>query len=236
MHLVFIDESGRSQEYYYMGALIMDEVTAHTIESSLDGLGKMIARQVPRFNASTELHAFDMFHGQREWSSVPVPLRVRACRIAVQNIRESGARFVFRGVDIAALNRKYVNPFEPHALALSQTLESVQRFMDGESRSGQHALVLADEHHTAPDSRTRFNSMKSGPVKGHTKRPLTCLLDTVYFGPSHHSRLLQAADIATFFTNRHSHITEKHPAARKAMSDIAENLLAMTEYSYVWRP
>lgn len=234
MLLVFVDESGRSQRYYYIGALIADQGSAIAIERSLDNIGRIVAHQVQGFRPAAEFHAYDLFHGLGDWSSVPVALRVRVSRLAVKSIRESGAKFIFRGVDLKALQRRYNALYDPHALVLSQALESVQRFINSHHRKREHALVLADEHHTAPDSRTRFSTMKSNAVKGHTKIPLDNLLDTIYFGPSHHSRLLQGADIASFFMNRWMTVT--HPQAQKAMNDIQNNLQIMTQYQYVWRP
>ncbi|MFH5879563.1 DUF3800 domain-containing protein [Arthrobacter sp. NA-172] len=170
---------------------------------------------------------------RKGWEHVPVWLTVKICKQVAEAIHDSGAVFVFRGIDVQKLKAKYTNPHPVHGLALSHALESVQRVLNLD-HTDESVLVLADEHHTAPDSRTRFRGMRAAAQRGYTSIPLSGLMDTIYFGPSNHSRLLQAADMATFLTNRSVTITESHPAAKKAMQEIKSNLDKATRFSYVW--
>ncbi|WP_139186289.1 DUF3800 domain-containing protein [Arthrobacter subterraneus] len=236
MLLTFIDESARGQKYYYMGALLVGSQAAVQIEKSFDQIGAMVASQVRGFDPKTELHAYELFQGKALWKDVPVSLRVKASRLAAKSLHQAGAKFVFRGIDVPALERKYSKPHEPHALALCHALESVQNVINWDYNNEEFALVLADEHHSAPDSRSRFGNLKNGALEGFTKVPLHNFLDTIYFGPSHHSRLLQAADIATFFTNRYMTVEENHPVARTAMASIQTSLMSITRYKYIWSP
>nr|WP_274602953.1 DUF3800 domain-containing protein [Corynebacterium cyclohexanicum] len=234
--LAFIDESARGQQYYYMGALIVGTSEALAIERSFNKIGDLAAKQVRGLHPTTEFHAYELFHGEGAWERVPVSLRVRLSRLLVKSIEDSGAKFIFRGIDIHAVRRKYVRPHEPHDLALCHALESVQRVITSDFTPSEHALVLADEHHSAPDSRSRFRSMKIDALSGFTNVQLSNLLDTIYFGPSDHSRLLQAADIATFFTNRYLTVTENHKNAVKVMAEIEKRLKSVTRYRYIWAP
>lgn len=234
MLLLYLDESARKSSHYYMGALLVDADMTRAITEALDGIGQFIAGQVPEFDPGAEFHAYDVFQGKKAWRKVPVELRVRACQMVLRDTTVTGARFLLRGINIHALLHRYKSPHDPHQLALCQALESVQNVADWDGQAEEDILAIADEHHAAADSRTRFATLKEVAVKGFTKNPLNQFLDTIYFGPSHHSRLLQAADMATFFANRVRHVEEKDPRARDAMRRIAKDLERMTRYSYVW--
>ncbi|MCX2749184.1 DUF3800 domain-containing protein [Arthrobacter sp. MI7-26] len=229
----FPDESARGGQLYYMGALMVGAEEARKLEKSLDAIVAAVVNDVPGFDPATELHGYEVFHQKEGWEGVPVWLAVNVCKQVAEAIHDSGAVFVFRGIDVQKLKDKYANPHPAHALALSHTLESVQRVLNLD-HTDESALVLADEHHTAPDSRTRFRGMRAAAQRGYTSIPLSDLIDTIYFGPSNHSRLLQAADMATFLTNRSVTIAERHPAAKKAMQEIKGNLDQATRFSYVW--
>jgi len=238
MLLAYLDESARKDHRgvnrYFMGALIVDEHQLRYIEAGLDRVAEMVAHQVPGFEATAELHGYEMFQGQQAWSKVPTTLRVRACTAATRVLADSGAVFILRCVNVDNLKTNYVRPFPEHELALSHALESVQHVTDKDHQGKEPVLVLADEHHTAPDSRSRFKAMRAHAQRGKTSVPLSCLVDTIYFGPSHHSRLLQAVDIATFFKARCEHTTETDSRARQVMSKINEDLQRCCRISYEW--
>lgn len=233
MILAFLDESARGGQLYYMGALMVGAQEARTLERSLDAIVAAVVNDVPGFDPATELHGYEVFHQKDGWKDVPVWLTVKVCKQVAEAIHDSGAVFVFRGIDIQKLAAKYAHPHPAHGLALSHALESVQHVLNLD-HTNESVLVLADEHHSAPDSRTRFRGMRAAAQKGYTSIPLSDLIDTIYFGPSNHSRLLQAADMATFLTNRSITITESHPAAKKAMQEIKGNLGKVTRFNYVW--
>ena len=53
---------------------------------------------------------------------------------------------------------------------------------------------------------------------------LDSLLDTVHFAPSHHSRMLQAADMLAFTYRRFKTIMEPDPRAQRVMDRLSEKL------------
>lgn len=232
MRIAYADESGRDRDFYFIGVLIADDDSIRAVHAELDRLGRMVAASVPEFDPDTEFHGYDLFHGKQGWADVPAPLRARASVLAIQCIAASGARFIFRGIDLVTLERRYQTPFPAHELTLAQALENADEFLEKENAS---AIVVADEHHAAEDGRRRFRRMTLGPDNGYSTRRLTQLVDTLYFGPSHHSRLLQAADLATFFSNRLRTVRNPPEAARKALARIEAGLGQFTARAYVWR-
>jgi len=234
MRAVFVDESARGNQYYFFGALVLDENSANFIEKGLDGIGQLLADNVAGFKNSTEFHGNEMFHGEDAWAKVPVVWRVKACELVAKVIERSGGEYVFRGIDLVGLRAKYARPYPPHLLTLAHLLEEVDtRLIDVH---GERAIVLADDHHSASSSRRNLVDFKIQRVPGYTAKPLVNLIDTMYFGPSHASRLLQATDVATYFTNRKMTIVEKDPRSAAAVDRIVSRIRSATVSSYVWRP
>lgn len=234
MRAIFIDESARDNDFYFIGGLIVDDDAIQAIEAGFNGIGKLVADNVAGFDPRSEFHAVDMFHGEKEWDRVPVVWRVKACELAAKVIERSGAEFVFRGIDLARQRAVYYNPFAPHLLTLAHLLAEIDKRMNRVHH--ESALVLADDHHSAAGSRRNLVDFKIRSVPGYTTTRLVRLADTIYFGPSHASRLLQAADLATYFINRKTTITEKDPRARAAVDRIAARIRNATVHEYVWYP
>ena len=236
MRLIYLDESARDDEYYFFGALIVDAQSIQAVEAGLNGITGLLARNVEGFDRSTELHAVDIFHGRRPWADVPIGWRVKACDLVSKVIARSGARFIFRGMNVAAQRARYGRrSFPPHLLTLAHTLEEVDRHLAMET-GGKIGLAVADEHHSAPGARRSMRDFKIERVPGYTKGPLTHIVDTIYFGPSVDSRLLQAADLATFFMNRFYTITENDPRSEKAIRKIVQRIRSVTVDEHVWHP
>lgn len=127
--------------------------------------------------------------------------------------------------------------FPPHLLTLAHTLEEVDRHLALDAGGGgEIGLAVADEHHSAPGARRSMRDFRIERVPGYTKGRLTQIVDTIYFGPSLESRLLQAADLATFFMNRFHTITETDPRSEKAVRKIVERIRSITVDEYVWHP
>lgn len=235
MRLVYLDESARDDRFYFFGALIADAAAVRHIEESIDKLGRLIATNVRAFDPHTEFHAVEMFQGKGRWESVPVRWRIKACDVVAKILAASTARFVFRGVDLVAQRSRYARPFPAHLLALAHTLEDVHMRLGGMDEDGL-GLVLADEHHSAGNARRSLRSFKLEAVPGYTTRTLECIADTLYFGPSCDSRMLQAADIATYFLNRHRTIEERDPRSARVINKIVRNIRSVTVSEYIWRP
>lgn len=234
MRAIYIDESGRDNDFYFFGGLIVDDASITSIEAGLNSIAHLVANSVADFPASAEFHGVDMFHGEKEWDRVPVGLRVKACELVTKVIARSGAEFVFRGIDLQLQRRRYPRPYPAHLLTLAHLLEELNGRMD--RVHGEIAVVLADDHHSAVSSRRNLVDFKIAAVPGYTQGQLTHLADTLFFGPSNASRLLQAADVATYFTNRHLTIVERDPRARAAVERIFRHIDGATAHRYIWRP
>ncbi|GAA3342819.1 hypothetical protein GCM10017714_32830 [Curtobacterium pusillum] len=238
MRLIFLDESARDRAFSFMGALIADAAAVRSIESGLDGIARLVeAHSCGGFDSTSEFHAVDMFHGKNDWKDVPPGWRAKACVLASKVIARSTATFVFRGIDLDGHRARYREHAYPvHLLTLAQILEAV----DGQLRRldpiEQLGLVLADDHHTADGARRSLRDFKVERAPGYTNRPLTRIADTLYFGPSHESRMLQAADLATFFFNRERTVEERDHRSATTVRTITGHIRRITVSEYVWDP
>ncbi|MCU1482848.1 MAG: hypothetical protein JWQ19_3634 [Subtercola sp.] len=236
MYVAFLDESARNDDFYFMGTVVVDDDSIVKIETSLDHIGRMIAADVPGFDPVTEFHGYDMFHGEGAWQKVPIGWRIKASKLVAKTLANSGAKYVLRGIDIKAQQAKYRRPFAPHSLCTAHSFESVDEVLVRDHESRAMALVVADEHHSAPDSRRNLRSFKASSVYGYTSKPCRRIADTIYFGPSHSSRLLQISDVATFFVNRHETVVETDPRAEAAVEQIFISVMKACRFFYIWAP
>lgn len=234
MHIVYTDESER-KETYFIGALVVDSTAARRIESGLANIRKLLRSQVPACPPHIEFHAYDMFQQKGCWSAIPTPLSIRAGELVAKVLADSGARYVLRGINRPALESKYVHPHPIHELTLAHALEHVNKVLSAENPAGD-ALVVADDHHTHKDGRRQFRALRTSAAAGYSKAPLDRLIDTIYFGPSDHSDLLQAVDCATFFLGRSNAQQETDERASRVLSGIAAKIRSITIHEYIWVP
>lgn len=236
MRMIYLDESGRDDQFYFFGALIVDAAAITAIEAGVNGVAELLARQVPGFAPSTEFHAVDMFHGKGAWKSVPVVWRVKAAELVSKIIARSSAEYVFRGIDLEALRRRYRSPHPPHLLTLAHVLQGSDRRLSRTRPGPVIGLVHADEHHSAANARRSLRGFRRNAVAGYTNRPIEWIADTIYFGPSDQSRLLQATDLATYFMNRFHTVEEGDERSARAIARIVRNIDSITVDSYIWVP
>jgi hypothetical protein len=102
---------------------------------------------------------------------------------------------------------------DEHAIRdLSAELDAVA------SRHDTHALVIADDRDDRDSHRAHFALYKNFGTPGeYMSTRLDRLLDTVYFAPSHPSRLLQAADMLAYTYRRWNAQTEPDPRSQLTM-------------------
>jgi hypothetical protein len=131
-------------------------------------------------------------------------------------IGSSGAAAVFRCIDTVGQSRRYARPDPPHEVALQYLLEDVNDYV---TELGGHVLVVADDVHSAERHRTNFRFFRRHGTPGYRSSTLDAVLDTIYFGPSSHSRLLQAADLLTYMYTRRKTVREADQRAQ-AVNDL----------------
>lgn len=234
MLLAYVDES-YTRDFFYLGALVVASgEQARAIESGLDTLvAEFRTSGAANVAADVELHGKEIFHGQDGWEGVPVRVRVAIYRRAMEVIRNSGARYVVRGMNCERQRARYPSPHPPHEVVLAHLLESLNGLA---VRSSEHMLVVADEVHTSERHRTNFRDYRTWGTPGYQSSNLDRIIDTIHFAPSHHSRLLQASDLVTYLYRRRKTHTEPNPKAQAATDAVWSEIAPTVTVEWTWEP
>lgn len=234
MLLAYVDES-YTHDYFYLGALVVDSgEQALEIESGLDSLiDEFRSSGAAPVKRDVELHGKEIFHGQDGWAGVPVRVRIAIYRRAMTIVRESGARFIVRGMDCAKQRARYRKVQPPHEVVLAHLLEQLDLFA---RQRKTHVLVVADEVHTSERHRTNFRDYRAWGTPGYKSSTLDRIIDTIHFAPSHHSRLLQASDLMTYLYRRRKTHPEPNARAQAATDSVWSELLPTIEHEWTWEP
>lgn len=248
MNLVYIDESAKEKEVYLFGGLVVDEKQCAAISKRLDGLAKKVFADYRQkwidssyevmTSDSIEFHAAKIAQGLDYWRVVDRSYRLEVVLAGVLKILQSeGVHFFINGINIPLLKKRYSNPYPPRDLALAHLLGSVQKHTEGK------LLALADDHYTKKTCRLRIESIRHYAKPGYCRRGevLTNYLDTVFFGDSLNSRLIQAVDIVTYLYCRRwdkesNDFTKKEdkPWYEKLMSNLFAEACSITERKVVF--
>ena len=230
--LAYIDESFTTDQFY-LGVVVVDAESACKIETELDAI---VAEYVATFDLDPdiELHGYHLFQGEDDWASVPTRARINIFTRATRTIGESGARVILRGMNVKRQRERYgPNAWPAHEVVLGHTLERINTLA---AARRDWALVLADEVHNDERHRTNFRDSRRFGTPGYRSSTLPRLIDTIHFGPSHFSRLLQAADLVTFMHRRRCTVTKTDPRAQRANDLIWAGIEPAIEHLGFWEP
>jgi len=230
--LAYVDESYIAKRFFCLGALLVDDESACWIEEGLDALVDEYASKTA-LPASAELHGHELFQGKGDWEHLAMRQQINVYDRALRIIGSSGAHLVFRGMNVAAQLERYSNPYPPHDVVLGHLLESINHVGSRESRK---VVVVADEVHAQERHRTNFRSYRREGTPGYQSSKLPQVIDTIHFGPSEHSRLLQAIDLATFIYRRRCTVTETNPKAQATLGRLWAHIETSVRVSWIWQP
>jgi len=235
MRYAYLDESATPNNAVYMfGILLVDDAQLCSIEDDMDKLGELVHKWCPSISKHQELHGYEVFHGVGQWEKLSKAQLVTVCTYVAKIIGSSGATLMIRGVNQAGLTARYGSGADPiHEVAYGHALECTEREM-GLRHDDQRVLLFADEHHSAPNGRRRLRLARNRAEFGRISVPLKHFADTIYFTPSHHSRLIQAVDMATYLYQRFTYHRETHPKAKAAMTKVRMALSPALGFTYEW--
>lgn len=214
--IAYLDESF-TKDFFCFAAVLADEHAIRDLSRELDAV---IASACVDFGLSpdAEIHGYPMFHGLHEWAHMGVRSRVWVFERVIDAILATNVTLLLRGTHSSRLIERQ----DLKAYPVRYTREQVcfqhilQRIEAVALKQNTHALVIADDRDDRDSHRTHFASYKSFGTPGeYMSTRLDRILDTVYFAPSHPSRLLQAADILAFTYRRWN--TQQEPDHRSQL-------------------
>lgn len=101
---------------------------------------------------------------------------------------------------------------------------------------GELALLIADEvDHRDEHRRNLWVAQRTG-TWGYKAQTIEHIVDTLHFAPSHSTRLLQAADLATFLYRRRTAHNETDPRAEREWARLYRILEPAIARQRLWPP
>jgi hypothetical protein len=213
--LAYLDES-YNRRLFCLSALVADDATVVSLTQDLNRVVEAV--RVAGYPEVVELHGHEMLQAVESWKGVPIRLRLNAYLMATRVVRESGAVSLFVEVERSG---DLSDSTPSHETALRRLLQRLQGL--AQSRDDR-VLVLADEVHSAERHRTNFRFYRDNEDAIWPPGRLDRIVDTLYFGPSHHSRMLQVADLFTYMRLRKLTVTESDNRAQQVNDAIWANI------------
>lgn len=214
--LAYLDES-YTKDRYYIAGVIVPESEARPLAAALDKIVEDAswAHSTPWH---AELHGHPLMQGKDDWVQIAGQIRLRGGIYdkAMEAIGKHDVAIVCCGLDIPRQKIQYRWPEPPHRVVLQHTME---RISEHAGRSGERALLIADEVAEADAHRQDLWSYQQSGTPGWKSSKLPHIVDTLHFAPSKASRLLQAADLVAYLHRRRETHVETDPRAQK-LSDL----------------
>jgi hypothetical protein len=230
--LTYVDES-YSKDRYYIAGLAVHHEAVRSLESALNDVVMRAMRELDVGGYRAELHGHPLFHGEGDWERAKPRQRIAIYNWALEAIGRHDVKIFLCGVDSKKLRARYIRPDDPHDVCLQHMLERVNDYANA---TDQAALVIADEIHEHDRRRRDLRDFKDYGTPGYLSSKLPRIVDTIHFAPSHHSRLIQAADLVAFLHHRRQTRTESDPRAEKANATLWRRIAMNIHHERTWRP
>jgi len=194
MHLVYVDEvkyNPPTEQYHRLCALAFPELSLQPVDQALTDLAASY------FGASvlsvqTEFHGKDILQGKGPYKGRPLDGRVTLYKSLLDLIALSGeiGRIEVRVEPARMITSTYQDK------AFMFLIEKIEEYM---RQTESLALVIADEdRELASTNVASLSSYRAQGTQYAFGKTITHVVDTIHHTRSHHSRLLQLADIYVY--------------------------------------
>jgi hypothetical protein len=230
--LTYVDESYTKDRYYLAGVAVHHDAM-RSLENAISTVVKDASVAYPGVRESSELHGHPLFHGKEDWEKLAPRQRISVYNKVFAAIASHDVKIFLRGLDIPSQHRRYIRPDPPHSVVLQHLLERVNSYA---ASTGQAALIIADEIQEHDRHRKDLTDFREYGTPGYLSSTLPRIVDTIHFAPSHHSRLLQAADLVAFLHRRRQTHVETDPRAAKANAALWSRIESVIHHQHCWYP
>jgi hypothetical protein len=232
MLLTYLDES-YTRDRYYIAALAVHHGSVRSLERAINGVVARAQRTCPEVSGATELHGHPLFHGTADWGRLHPRRRIGIYSQVLQAVADHDVTIILRGLDLPSQRTRYVRPDPPHGVVLQHVLEQVNLYARA---TDQAALIIADEVQDQTRHRMNLGAFRRYGTPGYLRSRLPRIVDTIHFAPSHHSRLLQAADLVAFLHRRRQTQVETDPRAARANDLLWNRIRDQVHHEHCWFP
>jgi hypothetical protein len=194
VHLVYIDEVKHQppvQPYHWLCALAFPEDAIQAADQALARLAESYFG-TSILDAANEFHARDIVHGKAAFKGRPMKERVELFTALLDII---GSSPTIGRIEIRIEPEK-MTAGHYKDMAFMFLVEKVDDYM---RQCKSIALLIADEdRELAGTNVTSLSSYKSGGTQYAFGKAINNIVDTIHHTCSHHSRLLQLADVYVY--------------------------------------
>ncbi len=202
MHLLYVDESGKSgekdfaQPWYVLGGLVVHESAWQALEGDLNG---EIDRIVPPPRPDTwELHMAHIHHRKGFFAGMPTATRFGLVDAVFDVLDHYRPTLIMVGIDKKAHDGKYRHPQPVEDVAYRFMLERFNAYVG--RQQDKLGVVVCDEQkeveRATRKAHSRYRRVGTGMMV------IDHVIETPFFTPSHWSRMLQIIDVATYYVAR----------------------------------
>lgn len=227
MHLVYVDEVKHqppTQSFHWLGALAMPETTIQGSERKLSSIAEEYFG-TSILDPSNEFHAKHIVHGKGPFKGHPLERRLHLYKQLLDAIDETEG---LGRIEIRIDPSKMVaSTFTDKAFMF--LVEKVDEYMAAQKSL---ALLIADEDREIAGTNVRsLSSWKSKGTSFVFGRDIKRVVDTIHHTRSHHSRLLQLADIYVYTLAMVASDSDHYPSKQLvAYAKTKSNLLFPSKY------
>jgi hypothetical protein len=194
--MVYFDECKYhlpQQPFYWLGAVSISSDTVSDIEGRINALSKEYFGS-QNLSRETEFHAKDLFHRKRhfsEWKDIGKRLECLQRLAAIVGDADLVRRIYVR-VDPSKMVRS-------HGWERDAFMYLVERFQIDAVSQNINCILIGDlDSEFSDGSVSNLSRFREEGTDFAYGRKIDRILDSVYFIPSHHSRMLQLADVYTY--------------------------------------
>ncbi len=194
MLLIYFDEvkaDHTTQPYYWLGGIVVTEKMINSLEKAVDELSRECFDIATR-SKDTEFHATEIFNRKanfKEWRNIDKRMNVLAKLANILDSEPDLAKIYVRLDPAKIYAKKKVEP-----LAFMYFVERVEQYLKAKKSAG---MLIGDRENTRISNlfANNLSLYREYGTDYDFSMNLEHLLDTVHFTDSHHSRMLQLADL-----------------------------------------
>lgn len=191
MYLIYYDEvkyDPPKQSAYWIGGICISPSKAVEAETAVNELSQEIFEDKSLVK-ETEFHAKDIFHGKGNFKGVEIERRISILARLLEILCDPEIYLIYSRLKVAE-NRYGGDPAE---IAFMFFVEKVDVFLRSRNEYG---MLFGDfDQPKIGPSVVSLSRFRDAGTYWQGGRSITQLVDTVHFAQSHHSRLVQLADI-----------------------------------------
>ncbi|WJY00797.1 DUF3800 domain-containing protein [Curtobacterium sp. 458] len=235
MLIAYVDES-YDRDAYFIGAAIATFDEWETLSSRLSAVRHRTAREHGTAH-DIEFHGHELMGGTGPWAALRGRHREAAgiSFAALSAARESGVRYIFRGLDVARLKARFRYPKPPHAIVFAHLLEQINHYV-GMHDPDEQAIIVADEITTQAEHQRAFTGYQAFGTSGEHPSRLTHLSAPINFATSRLSDGLQVVDLALYVHYRRERVRSRHEAARRTLRRQWDLVEPVVVHRQTWVP